>query len=780
MLVNKKLIVTVVAVLAVLALVAGGVFFAFQSGLFGEGESKGKNKEKVKLDAQKVYKDYTQINDEALAIEAKYAEDGIVPEENLMDLMDELEDLAKDFEKQGLIESYDRQDTSISCELSCGVGYLYAPTVADVLAGDELGNILTIEPYVEEPMLIAHYVTSGKSPDKAAQKVVDKLPGQYQFTREDNWDVFSVEQGQQMGGKKIIIWYGHGNYLASLGPVLGTNIPVEDAETIENYDQMLAAEELYLGKENIIITPLYFENNLEDGALDGCMVFLAACSSAADDRLAQVLISKGASLVVGSDRTIRVMYVLRMMDDFFAALTNQYADGSYWTAEDALAYATSENGEADSEFWGYGAQLRLIYPEDKAGYRLFGYDNSVSDISSISVDDSFYFGINSGEHCYHIPAFILDDHKADDINDVIYDELYAILDEAVLDPESKNEEPWLWDMIYTWGTNGSIASIVVQTNAYSYHDVNRYIYNISIDTGKQASNNEVLAAWGLTQETYLQKVEETVTKYMEEKSAEWAGYVSSSEIDMLLENTIDELSMDTAKPFVNEAGHLCAEVGVHWPAGAGYERFLFDLTEQVFMEDILCTQDHGTGSNQTQQEETEQPQQTITEDQWKSAYLDYLYNMEYVDEGAEFCLFDMNGDNVPEMYISFDVYAAGSFVCTYDGQSVNELSLGGGGTMQYIPEDNLLWACGGIQGCYWDAVYAIQNGQWVTIGSGEYLEEETAEMYGDLPYYYWNNEEVSSYSDYEDNLESLFDFSRALDFYGAEPQGYYEFVSYLS
>ena len=47
-----------------------------------------------------------------------------------------------------------------------------------------------------------------------------------------------------------------------------------------------------------------------------------------------------------------------------------YDDGTFWTAEDALQYAKDENGETDGKFMFYGAEVRLIYPNNGSGYRL--------------------------------------------------------------------------------------------------------------------------------------------------------------------------------------------------------------------------------------------------------------------------------------------------------------------------------------------------------------------------------------------------------------------------
>ncbi len=146
-----------------------------------------------------------------------------------------------------------------------------------------------------------------------------------------------------MSNHKIIIWYGHGGYVEEYGSVLGTSVPIKDQSSLLLYQLELSNGEMILGKDCFYISPSYFEKHIEDNSLEGCLVFLSACQSAMDDRLAEVFINKGANLVVGNSQTIRIRYMLYMLDDFMSALTNQYDDGAYWTAEDALAYAKSQN-----------------------------------------------------------------------------------------------------------------------------------------------------------------------------------------------------------------------------------------------------------------------------------------------------------------------------------------------------------------------------------------------------------------------------------------------------
>ena len=365
---KKHIIITSIIVAVILAAIIIGAIIHNDS----------KNNE-VEFDSEQIYNDYVEINKEALDIEEKYATDGFIQPEDLSTVLDELEVLAKEYKSKGLIASYDKQSSSIYFKLNSGIGYLYTPTVEELLAGDDVGKILTIEPYATSSEFVSNYLIGGKSPDKAAENIVEKLPNNYSFSKDDNWDSFSFEQVEQIGNHKIIIWYGHGGYVKEYGSVLGTSIPIKDQSSLLLYQLELSNGEMILGKDCFCISPSYFEKHIEDNSLEGSLVFLGACQSAMDNRLAEVFINKGASLVVGNSQTIRIRYMLYMMDDFMSALTNQYDDGTYWTAEDALAYAKNQNGDSDSEFWAYGAEVKLIYPENKAEYRLCDINIEKSD-----------------------------------------------------------------------------------------------------------------------------------------------------------------------------------------------------------------------------------------------------------------------------------------------------------------------------------------------------------------------------------------------------------------
>lgn len=348
-----------------------------------------------------LYQHYTEINNQALKIEEKYADDGSVSKDQLPELLKELSALAEQYKRQGILESYNVEETSIFMKFKSGVGYLYIPTNKDIMSGDQTGYILTIEPYATSAEFLSQYILGGKSPDKAAEEIAASLPKLYIFDRAHNQDGFGIEDVGQLGNNKIIIWYGHGGYIQEYGSVLGTSVSIKDKTALSMYAEELKNGEVILGKDCFCLCPSYLDKHIADDTLKGSMVYLAACESGRDNRLADVFFRKGATLVVGNTRSVFTRYNLYMMYDFLTALTNTYDDGTYWTAEDALQYAKDENGEKDGEFMFYGAEVRLIYPNNESGYRLKPFDavmpipNYVSEeripASAVEFNDHYYY-----------------------------------------------------------------------------------------------------------------------------------------------------------------------------------------------------------------------------------------------------------------------------------------------------------------------------------------------------------------------------------------------------
>ena len=394
---KKSLLIPALSVLLLVAAAAAGTIITFLRPLF---------------DVDKVYEAWDTIQNQFETLEAARAdENGFVAPDDLPALLDELEERAASYMDQGLITEYTREDTGIFMRLSGGVGYLYSPQLEDVMSGSSVrtvsntaglsddpiantsnilwtdrgdwrGQILTIEPYTTDYGMLGNYLLGGRSPDKSAAQIARSLSDYYTFSEDDNWDSFTYEHGARLGNHSVIVWYGHGDYISKYGPVLGSSLK-NNKENIAKYDRQLFGAydraEMVITGDYISLTPYYFEDKIPDDSLNGSLIYLANCSSARDDRLVQVFIDKGAKLVVGNSYTINTRYNLYMMTDFLSALTEQYEDGTYKTAEDALAYAKSANGDQDGVIFSYGAQVLLTYAPGESSYRLVPTPEEMAD-----------------------------------------------------------------------------------------------------------------------------------------------------------------------------------------------------------------------------------------------------------------------------------------------------------------------------------------------------------------------------------------------------------------
>lgn len=95
-----------------------------------------------------------------------------------------------------------------------------------------------------------------------------------------------------------------------------------------------------------------------------------------------------------------------------------------------------------------------------------------------------------------------------------------------------------------------------------------------------------------------------------------------------------------------------------------------------------------------------------TNEGWKKAYLDYINeNGKIYDElfgtyREEYKLVNVNGDEIPELYINFGSIADGSVLCSYYDNSVIEQRMYSSG-FSYIEGENLFMDSGGHMDVYY-------------------------------------------------------------------------------
>ncbi|MBO4897346.1 MAG: hypothetical protein J5590_03515 [Clostridia bacterium] len=162
-------------------------------------------------------------------------------------------------------------------------------------------------------------------------------------------------------------------------------------------------------------------------------------------------------------------------------------------------------------------------------------------------------------------------------------------------------------------------------------------------------------------------------------------------------------------------------------------------------------------------------------DSWKQAYINYLEsltsNESYNIDAETFALIDLNDDGIPELYEDHGSTAGGAEVLTYFNGNLESQYMYTYG-LHYIEGENLFRDMGGHMDGYYDEIYRIENGKFISVASGAYGAEDNTNVQFDengkpIYEYYWEDTEVSE-EEYEEMLNSVYDTSRETDPYSEE------------
>lgn len=154
--------------------------------------------------------------------------------------------------------------------------------------------------------------------------------------------------------------------------------------------------------------------------------------------------------------------------------------------------------------------------------------------------------------------------------------------------------------------------------------------------------------------------------------------------------------------------------------------------------------------------------QEASSDEWKQAYINWVNQR----PDWTYVLFDVNGDDIPEIAAHSGNMADGGAVGTYANGKVQEIPIARCGLIS-VQGQNVVDNSDGHMGRYYDYVYKIDDGRWVQIGDGEYGDDKDTTMetdkYGNSTIkfvYTWNGEKVSE-DEYSANLKKLIDVDLA-------------------
>lgn len=185
------------------------------------------------------------------------------------------------------------------------------------------------------------------------------------------------------------------------------------------------------------------------------------------------------------------------------------------------------------------------------------------------------------------------------------------------------------------------------------------------------------------------------------------------------------------------------------------------LTTVADIVDYLKQEESNTAEISSKSEQKNSGQEASS-DEWKEAYINWVNQR----PDWTYVLFDVNGDDIPEIAAHSGNMADGGAVGTYANGKVQEIPIARCGLIS-VQGQNVVDNSDGHMGRYYDYVYKIDDGRWVQIGDGEYGDDKDTTMetdkYGNSTIkfvYTWNGEKVSE-DEYSANLKKLIDVDLA-------------------
>lgn len=309
---------------------------------------------------QKALEEYQKVTQIVDTVEGSYVDDrGFVAPDQAEELMKEVSSVAEQMYSDGLLTdySYAPGDSGVYMEIDGWLGVIFSPEVEDMMSGGtEEVQIYTFEPNDGE--FYANYALAGfNGPDDAASKIANSFE-KFKFSHNINGKEVSIENIKKIEPNSVIAWIGHGGYLDKFGSVLCLGTEAYDQSTILIYQQEFADKAICLnGDKGFYITSVFFDKYMPEGCFDGSLVYLGACNSVTDTRLAESIANKGARAILGNSRSVNISYNFQMVYSFFEGLTTKKPDGNYMTVSDALEYAKNKNGATDP--WPFSAKSEV-------------------------------------------------------------------------------------------------------------------------------------------------------------------------------------------------------------------------------------------------------------------------------------------------------------------------------------------------------------------------------------------------------------------------------------
>lgn len=255
-------------------------------------------------------------------------------------------------QKDGSILSTEKNENGVLMQFASGIWYAYQPERDDVDASGEEASmsIMTLQPYNSEYDTFSKK-ESREATDDAAEKIAARL-SDYTFDHNyDDGDV-TLDAIKGLSAGQLTLLHTHGFYTEQTGPILwlGEKLTRSQVTSGGQYEaDYLARRIVTTGDNRVGITSGFITKHC--GWMFDSLLYLGACESGKDPRLAQSFLGKGAAAVIANSDTIWRKYNCDMMEDVAnGLLTQDFTTKRYYTLKQAMAYAKEKHGENDYQW----------------------------------------------------------------------------------------------------------------------------------------------------------------------------------------------------------------------------------------------------------------------------------------------------------------------------------------------------------------------------------------------------------------------------------------------
>lgn len=288
-------------------------------------------------------------------------------------LLDEVYQKAIEGQTDGVVLSATKEDAGVVIQFASGIWYVYQPEIegVDASGSDTDVSIMTLQPY-QSTYDSNDQRQSTEATDDSAKRIAQRFDN-YLFDKNYDDSNVTLDVIKNISSNQIVFCHTHGFYETDIGSMiwLGQKVSAAQLRSGGKYELDYLARRIVITNDyRVGFTAGYITKYCGD--LTNSFLYLGACESGKDYRLAQSFINKGAKAVIANSETIWRGYNCSMMKDVANGLLQKASySQNYYTLQEALSYAKDINGDNDYEWYPnseHAPSTPLIYGD--RNYRL--------------------------------------------------------------------------------------------------------------------------------------------------------------------------------------------------------------------------------------------------------------------------------------------------------------------------------------------------------------------------------------------------------------------------